>query len=122
MVALSGCTFKTQSDKTFGEKPDAGLNDLYIVNSTGEHYDENGTLIYYVWGYVGNNGGNEAPNVELTAKFYDESGKLIGTNKTVPEQPKVIPPEGQSYFYMGFKDPNRTITKYELSLAIKNKK
>lgn len=119
MVALSGCTFKTQSDQTFGEKPDAGLKDLYIVNATGEHYDENGTNYYYVWGYVGNKAGNEAPNVQITAKFYDENGTLVGTNTTTPYKPKVIPPEGQAYFYAGFKDPNKTITKYELSLAIK---
>lgn len=119
VVLISGCTFKTESDQTFGQKPNATLEDIYIVNSTGDHYDQNGTQYYYVWGYVGNKAGNPASNVEITAKFYDASGKLVGTNTTTPYRPKIIPPEGQSYYYAGFKDPNKTIVKYELSLAIK---
>lgn len=119
VVLISGCTFKTESDQTFGEKPDAGLKDLYIVNSTGDHYDRNNTTYYYAWGYVENKAGNEAPKVQITVKFYDENGTLVGTNTTTPYKPKVIPPEGQAYFYAGFKDPNKIITKYEISLAIK---
>ncbi len=84
VVLISGCTFKTESDQTFGEKPNATLQDLYIVNSTGDHYDRNNTKYYYVWGYVGNKAGNEASNVEITAKFYDANGKLVGTNTTTP--------------------------------------
>jgi len=78
IVSISGCTFKTESDHTFGQKPNATLEDIYIVNSTGDHYDQNGTQYYYVWGYVGNKAGNPASNVEITAKFYDAGGKLVG--------------------------------------------
>ncbi|MDO8870308.1 MAG: FxLYD domain-containing protein [Methanobacteriaceae archaeon] len=120
-VTISGCTFKTESDNTFGQKPNATNNDLYIANSTGDHYDRNGTQYYYVWGYVGNNAGNQAPNVQITVKFYSENGTLIGTNTTAPNKPKIIPPEGQSYYYAGFKDPNKTITKYTISLAMNSK-
>ncbi|MDP3484199.1 MAG: FxLYD domain-containing protein [Methanobacteriaceae archaeon] len=121
MVAISGCTFKTESDNTFGQKPNATINDLYIVNSTGDHYDRNGTQYYYVWGYVGNKAGNQAPNVQITAKFYSENGTLIGTNTTSPTRPKIIPPEGQAYYYAGFKDPNKTISNYTISLSINSK-
>ncbi|MDP3034263.1 MAG: FxLYD domain-containing protein [Methanobacteriaceae archaeon] len=121
MVTISGCTFKTESDQTFGQKPNATTNDLYIVNSTGDHYDENGTQYYYVWGYVGNNAGNQASNVQITVKFYSENGTLIGSNTTTPYKPKIIPPEGQAYYYAGFKDPNKTISNYTISLAINSK-
>ncbi|MDO9045574.1 MAG: FxLYD domain-containing protein [Methanobacteriaceae archaeon] len=121
MVAISGCTFKTESDTTFGQKPNATIKDLYIVNSTGDNYDQNGTQYYYVWGYVGNKAGNQAPNVQITAKFYSENGTLIGTNTTSPNRPKIIPPEGQSYYYTGFKDPNKTISNYTISIAMNSK-
>lgn len=121
MVAISGCTFKTESDNTFGQKPNATINDIYIVNSTGDHYDRNGTTYYYVWGYVGNKAGNQAPYVKITAKFFSENGTLIGTNTTAPYKPKVIPPEGQSYYYIGFKDPNKIISNYTISLSMNSK-
>ncbi len=119
VVLISGCTFKTESDQTFGQKPNATLQDLYIVNSTGDHYDRNNTTFYFVWGYVGNKAGNPASDVEITAKFYDASGKFVGTNTTTPYRPKIIPPEGQAYYYISFNDPHKIITKYELSLSIK---
>ncbi|MDP3034085.1 MAG: FxLYD domain-containing protein, partial [Methanobacteriaceae archaeon] len=81
----------------------------------------NGTQYYYVWGYVGNKAGNQAPNVEITVKFYSENGTLIGTNTTSPTRPKIIPPEGQAYYYAGFKDPNKTISNYTISLSINSK-
>ena len=121
MVSISGCTFKTESDDTFGQKPNATINDLYIVNSTGDHYDQNGTQYYYVWGYVGNKAGNQAHNVQITVKFYSENGTLIETNTTTPYKPKIIPPEGQSYYYVAFKDPNKIISNYTISLAINSK-
>lgn len=118
-VTISGCTFKTDSDQTFGEKAPAKTSDLYLLNTSSDHYDQNGTQYYYVWGYVGNKADKGASNVEITAKFYDESGKLIGTNKTSPYKPKVVPPAGKSYFYVGIKDQNVSIVKYDLSLDIK---
>ena len=121
MVAISGCTFKTESDTTFGQKPNATINDLYIANSTGEHYDRNGTQYYYVWGYVGNKAQNPASNVQITVKFYSENGTLIGTNTTSPNRPKIIPTEGQSYYFTRLQDPNKTITKYTISIAMNSK-
>ena len=118
-TTISGCTFKSEADQTFGQKPPATTNDLYVVNDTGDHYDRDNTTFYFVWGYVGNKAGNEASNVLITAKFYSENGTLIGTNSTAPYRPKNIPPEGQAYYFVGFKDPDRLITKYELSLEIK---
>lgn len=121
MVAISGCTFKTESDSTFGQKPNATINDVYIVNSTGDHFDRNGTQYYYVWGYVGNKAGNQAPNVQIKVKFYSEKGTLIGTNITTPYRPKIIPPEGQSYYFVRLEDSNKTITNYTISLAMNSK-
>ena len=120
MVSISGCTFKTTADKTWGEKEPAKSSDLYVVNSTGDHYERNGTMYYYAWGYVGNKAQKSASNVEITVKFFSENGTLVGTNKTSPYRPKSIPSEGQSYFYAGFKDPDQKITKYEIELAIKD--
>jgi hypothetical protein len=121
VVTISGCTFKTESDKTFGQKPNATINDLYIVNSTGDHFVRNGTQFYYVWGYVGNKAGNQAPKVQITVKFYSENGTLIGTNTTAPTRPKIIPSEGQSYYFTRLQDPNKTITNYTISLAMNSK-
>lgn len=121
MVAISGCTFKTESDSTFGQKPNATINDLYIVNSTGDHFDRNGTQYYYVWGYAGNKASNQAPNVQITVKFYSENGTLVGTNTTAPTRPKIIPPEGQSYYFTRFQDPNTIITNYTISLSMNSK-
>ena len=120
-VLISGCTFKKESDDTFGQKPNATIDELYVVNSTGDHYDRNGSQYYYVWGYVGNKGGYEATNVKITIKFFDTNGTLVGTITTAPYDPKKIPPEGQAYYYARFKDPNRTISNYTISLSIKSK-
>ncbi len=118
-VSISGCTMDTTAEKTFGEKDPATSEDLYLVNATGEHYDRNGTMYYFVWGYVGNRAPVPAPNVEITAQFYSENGTLIGTNTTTPYRPKNIPEEGESYFYAGFRDPDQKIASYKLNLSIK---
>lgn len=119
MVGISGCTFKTTSDKTFGEKEPAKSSDLYLFNITGDHFDRNGTLIYYVWGYVGNKAQKDASNVTILVKFLSENGTVIGNISTSPKRPQNIPAEGKSYFYTGFKDPKQQVTNYTIELSIK---
>lgn len=119
VVTISGCTMDTEAERTFGEKNPATTEDLYLVNATGEHYDRNGTMYYFVWGYVGNRAPVPAPGVEITAQFFSENGTLIGTNTTTPYRPSTIPEEGESYFYAGFRDPDQKIASYKLNLSIK---
>lgn len=118
-LATSDIQFKSESNSTWGQKPPATINDIYIYNSTSDHFERNNTTVYYVWGYVGNKAQKAASNVTIIAKFYDENGTLIGTNKTTPYKPKNIPPEGTSYFYIGFKDPDRKIASFKLELSMK---
>lgn len=115
---MSGLAVNTTANSTFGEKPPATTSDLYIVNSTGDHFDRNGTSYYYVWGYVGNKAQLGASNVQITAKVFDEYNNSIAVNSTSPYRPEVIPAEGESYYYLGFEDPERKIVRYELNVAI----
>ena len=117
IVGISGCTIKNSANETFGEKKPVGAESLFIVNSTGEDYDYNGTIIYYVWGYIGNNGGEQSKNVNVTAKVFDSNGKLIATNSTTNLDPKTIPPKDNSYFYIGFNDTNKIIANYTLNIT-----
>ncbi len=118
-LATSDIQFKSESNSTWGSKPPATLQDIYIANSTGEHYEVDNTTYYFAYGYVGNKAQKAASNVTITARFYDENGTLIGTNKTTPYKPKNVPPEGTSYFYIGFKDPDRKIASFKLELSMK---
>jgi hypothetical protein len=120
IVAISGCTIKATANSTFGEKPPATTGDLYIANSTGNHFDRNNTTYYYVWGYVGNKALKDASNVEITADVFDENDTLIATNNNASLKPETIPTEGQSRFYLRFEDPERKIVRYELKIAIKS--
>lgn len=117
MVGISGCTIKDNVNSTFGEKKPVGAESLFIANSTGEHYDRNDTTYYYVWGYIGNNAGEEARNVNITAQVFDKNGKLIATNSTTNLKPKNIPPKDKSYFYIGFNDTNKAIASYKLNIT-----
>jgi hypothetical protein len=117
-IITSGFTFKTEVDKTWGQKDPATIKDLYIVNSAGNNSDDDyGTNYYYVEGYVGNKAQSSASNVIITAYFYDEKGTLIGTNKTTPDRPQKIPSEGKSHFFVDFKDPNNKIVSYKLKIS-----
>ncbi|MBU4535944.1 MAG: FxLYD domain-containing protein [Euryarchaeota archaeon] len=119
VVAISGCTMDTEAEKTFGEKDPATTGDLYLINATGDHYDRNDTMYYFVWGYVGNRAPVPAANVEITAQYFSENGTLIGTNTTTPYRPSTIPEQGESYFYAGFRDPDQKIASYKINLSIK---
>lgn len=117
IVGISGCTMKNSVNETFGEKKPVGAESLFVANSTGENYDHNGTITYYVWGYIGNKAGEEAKNVNISAQVFDQNGKLIATNSTIKLRPDNIPPQGSSYFYIGFNDTNKIITSYKLNIT-----
>lgn len=117
IVGISGCTMKNSVNETFGEKKPVGAESLFVINSTGEHYDRNDTIYYYVWGYIGNNASEEAKNVNITAQVFDKNGKLIATNSTTSLRPNNIPPKGSSYFYIRFNDTNKIIANYTLNFT-----
>ncbi|MGB9937081.1 MAG: FxLYD domain-containing protein [Methanobacterium sp.] len=117
LVGISGCTIKQTTNETFGEKKPVGAESLFVLNSTGDHYDRNNTTTYYVWGYIGNNAGEEARNINITVQTFDASGKLFGTNSTTSLRPKNIPPEGSSYFYVGFNDTKKLIKNYKINIT-----
>ncbi|MCK9150764.1 FxLYD domain-containing protein [Methanobacterium alcaliphilum] len=117
--AISGCTIKNKSDKTWGEKEPAKLSDLYIINSTGDHSDRNTTFYYYIWGYIGNKAKSDASNVEITAKYYDKNGTLLGNTTVSPYNPKIVPALSKSSFYITFEDPDQKIVNYTLNIVIK---
>lgn len=118
IVGISGCTIKNSVNETFGEKKPVGAESLFIINSTGEHYDRNGTIYYYVWGYIGNNGGELSKSVNITVKVVDENNKLIATNSTIDLRPgNIIQPQGNSYFYVRFSDSKKIIANYTINIA-----
>ena len=117
LVGISGCTIKQNANETFGEKTPVGVNSLFIINSTGENYDYNGTTYYYVWGYIGNKAGEEARNVNITASVFDKNGKLIATNSTTNLRPKNIPPQGNSQFSIRFNNYKNNINSFKLNIT-----
>lgn len=117
LVGISGCTMKNRVNETFGEKKPVGAESLFIVNSTGEDHDYNGTTTYYIWGYIGNKAGEEAKNVNITAQVFDSNGKVTASKSTTKLDPKNIPPLGNSYFYIGFNDSKKIIANYTIDIS-----
>lgn len=117
IVGISGCTIKNSANETFGEKKPVGAESLFIINSTGQDYEYNGTTTYYVWGYIGNNGGEPSKNVNITAKVFDEKRELIATNSTTKLKPPVINPKSNSYFFISFNDSRKIIANYTLNIT-----
>jgi hypothetical protein len=118
-IITSGFTFKTESDKTWGQKDPVTIKDLYIYNSTGKTDEYNGLSYYYIQGNIGNKAQLFATNVMVTAKFFDSNGNLVGTNTTSEFYPKKIPSDGISKFYIYFDDPEKKINSYKLEISMK---
>ena len=54
IVGISGCTTKTATNGTFGEKS-VSINSIFISNnSTSDNYNYNGKEYYYIDGYLVN--------------------------------------------------------------------
>lgn len=117
IVGISGCTINPKSNETFGEKKLVTADKLYIINSSGELYDINGTSYYIVRGYIGNKGEERSLKAIITAKAFDKDDNLVATNTSAHFQLENIPAKGESLFSLRFKDPNKVITRYELGIS-----
>lgn len=118
IVGISGCTIKNSVNETFGEKKPVGIESLFIINSTGEDHDINGTTYYYVWGYIGNNGVEQSKSVNVTVKVFDTNNKPLATNSTINLRPgNIIQPQDNSYFYVRFNDSKKMIANYTIDLS-----
>lgn len=117
IVAISGCTTKTATNGTFGEK-DISLNNILISNNTtAEQSSYNGTEFYYIKGYLINNNSYDAFHVKINATAYNSEGNVVATNNSAYMVSDSIPAKGESLFYVQFNDPNNTITRYDVEVV-----
>jgi len=117
IVAISGCTTKTATNGTFGEKS-ISIDSIYLSNnSTTGNYTYNGTEYYYIDGYLVNNNSNDVFNVKVNATAYDVNGNVVATNDTAYLEPPSIPDKGVSRFYIEFPDPNNKIVEYDVKVV-----
>lgn len=119
IISISGCTTKTATNGTFGEKS-VSINSIFIANNTtsGTYNDsDNGNEYYYIDGYLENNNSNDAFNVKVNATAYDSKGNVVATNDTAYLYQTPIPAKGVSEFYVDFPNPNNNIVKYEIKIV-----
>lgn len=118
IIGISGCTTKTASNGTFGEKS-ISINSILISNNTtaGNYTDDNGNKYFYIEGYLENNNSNDAFNVKVNANAYDANGNVIATNDSAYLQPSTIDANGSSLFYVNFNDSNSSIVRYEVKIV-----
>ena len=117
VTGTSGCTVNPQANGTFGEKNPVSISDISILNDTGTYDTFGGKGYYYIEGYLKNRQGEDAYNVTMQAKFYDKNDKLIATNESAYIDPKVVPGNGQSYYYIDAQDPEKKIVRYEIKIT-----
>lgn len=118
IVSSSGCIKTTPANSTFGEKK-ISLDALKVVNNTtAENYDWDGKNYYYVEGYIKNNNPLDALNVKINATFFDVNGSQVTTNNSLDIyiEPKSIPANGVSYFYIEIPDPKMKIVDYKIKV------
>lgn len=116
ILAISGCTTKTTTNGTFGEKYISKESLVVSNNTTAEHYNFNGTEYYYIKGYIQNNNKYDAFHVKLNTNVYDVNGNILATNDSAYLNPTTIPANGASQFYVEFKDPDNKIIRYEVKV------
>ncbi|UTB33122.1 MAG: FxLYD domain-containing protein [Methanobacterium sp. ERen5] len=117
-ISISGCTTKTASNGTFGEKT-ISINSIYLSNNTtADVYNgtDTGLQYYYIGGYLINNNSNDAFNVKILATAYDKDGNVVATNESAYLYPSSIPAKGSSEFYVDFPDNNSNIVRYEVKI------
>ena len=116
-VAISGCTTKTATNGTFGEKSIV-LNLVELSNNTTVgNYTYNGTEYYYIEGYLINKNPYDAFNVKVNSTAYDAHGNVIATNDSPNLDPVSIPSNSNSFFFVEFKDPKNSIMKYDVKVV-----
>jgi uncharacterized membrane protein len=119
IVGISGCTTKTATNGTFGEKT-VSINSILISNNTtADTYNDtdNGTEYYYIDGYLENKNSNDAFNVKVNATAYDANGNVVATNNSAYLNPPTIPAKGVSEFYVEFPDTNNNIVRYDVKIV-----
>ena len=117
IVAISGCTTKTATNGTFGEKYISVDSITLSNNTTSDNYtDNNGKDYYYIDGYLVNNNSNDAFNVKVNATAYDAKGNVVATNDTAYLDPTTIPAKGISEFIVEFLDPHNSIVRYDVKV------
>lgn len=118
IVGISGCTTKTATNGTFGEKT-VSVNSIYLSNNTTADVfngTDTGLQYYYIGGYIINNNSNDALNVKILATAYDRDGNVVATNESAYVYPTSIPAKGSSEFYVDFPDNNSNIVRYEVKI------
>jgi len=118
IVGISGCTTKTATNGTFGEKT-VSSNSIYLSNnSTADIYNDTDTgfQYYYIDGYLVNNNSNDALKVNVIATAYDANGNVVATNESAYLNPTTIPAKGASEFYVDFPDNNSNIVRYDVKI------
>ncbi len=117
IVSVSGCTSKTATNGTFGEKT-ISLSNMSIVNNvTNGSYEYNGTDYYYIDGFVKNNNAIDAFDLKMKATIYDVNNSVIAVNGTPYYYSKgPVPAGGEMEFYFQFNDPNNQTVSYSLQL------
>lgn len=116
-IAISGCTTKTATNGTFGQKT-ISLSSIYLANNTTTgNYTYDGTEYYYIEGYLINNNQYDAFNVKVNSNAYDKHGNIVATNNSPNLEPVSIPGNGISDFYVTFNDTNNSIVRYDINVA-----
>ena len=115
IAGISGCTTKTATNGTWGEK-NFSLNSITVSdNTTGNRSMTNDTL-YYVSGYLINGNPGDALNVKLKVTTYDSQNNTVSVNDTPYLNPTDIPANGNSFFYARFSDPDKKIVNFKVEI------
>lgn len=115
IAGISGCTTKTATNGTFGEKT-LSLDAITVSNKTIGNYSETNDTLYYVSGNIVNQNSIDALNVKLKVTTYDSQNNTIAVNETPYINPKDIPAKGNSYFYASFSDPDKRIVNFKVEI------
>ena len=115
IAGISGCTTKTATNGTWGEK-NFSLNSITVSdNTTGNRSMTNDTR-YYVSGYLINGNPGDALNVKLKVITYDSQNNTVSVNDTPYLNPTDIPSNGNSFFYARFSDPDKKIVNFKVEI------
>lgn len=117
IISSSGCLNTNKTNKTWGQK-DISLDAIKVSNNiTADYYEsDNGTIYYYIEGYLQNTNLIDALDVKLKVTFYDSKGNVVAINSTPYLYPKNIPAKGNSSFYVEFPDPDKKIFTYKVEI------
>lgn len=117
IVGISGCTTKTATNGTFGEKI-VSINSIFISdNTTADHEIVNNTKYYYIQGYLVNNNSNDAFKVKLNATAYDANGNVVAINNSAYLDPPTISAKSVSFLFIRFNDPDEKIVRYDVKVV-----